>query len=440
MRCPVDLQLLVLRTISLLRSLFAKPSKAFCFGLQIIFPKDRRSLPQIYSSNYAAALPLPFMNRSTFPQIRYTLPVRNRRLLCTSLIFLFTLGVITLPPTSHLHAEDAPKIHVDVKTVTLAATVRDKHGQIISNLTKDDFVLTDDSHPQTINYFAHDTNLPLTLGLLIDTSMSQRSVLSDERTASQHFLDQLLTNEKDKAFLVQFDHEVDLLEDLTPSKDKLHSALDQLGAPQFGSQSNSGDDSSQDTGRHHGGGTTLYDAIYLASNEVLSKQDGRKAVIVLTDGVDRGSKETLNGAIEAAQRANTVIYAIYFKGDEQSGSGNSNSPMHRGGMGGGWPGGGGGWPGGGGGRRGGQTPQQSHVDGKKILEQICDQTGGHMFEAKKEKVDQVYSTIAEELRSQYVLGYTPDKSTSDPGYHKLSLTAKKKDLFVQTRQGYYAGQ
>jgi VWFA-related protein len=329
---------------------------------------------------------------------------------------------------------------VDVKTVTLQATVRSKHGEIVQNLTKDDFSVTDDGHPQVINYFAHDTNLPLTLGLLVDTSMSQRSVLSDERTASQHFLDQMLTNDKDKAFLVQFDQEVDLLEDLTSSKDKLHRALDQVGAPQFGQQSSS-DDSSQGSGRSHGGGTTLYDAIYLASNDVLTKQEGRKAVIVLTDGVDRGSKETLNGAIEADQRANTVVYAIYFKGEEHGGGSSNGYPGQRrqGGMGGGWPGGGGGWPGGGGGR-GGSSPQKSNVDGKKILQQICDQTGGHMFEAKKDKIDQVYTTIAEELRSQYVLGYTPDKSNKDLGYHKLALTTKNKDLYVQTRQGYYAAE
>jgi len=369
------------------------------------------------------------MNVSFFCQIRRVFSVRYA-------VFL------PLASLSLLAAQETTTLHVDVKAVTVAASVRDKHGQVISNLTKDDFVLTDDGHPQAINYFAHDTNLPLNLGLLVDTSMSQRNVLSEERTASQHFLDQMLTNEKDKAALVQFDHEVDLLVDLTASKDKLRSGLDQLGNSQSGPSSDP-DDADQGGGRRRGGGgTTLYDAIYLASNEVFNKQADRKALIVLTDGVDRGSKETLNSAIEAAQRANTVVYAIYFKGSEPGSNSNPGGMGRRGGTGGGWPGGGGGWPGsgGGGGRGGGQPRQESHVDGKKILEQICDQTGGHMFEAKKDKVDQIYSFIAEELRNQYILGYTPDKSNSDAGYHKISLTAKKTDLHVQAREGYYLGQ
>lgn len=371
------------------------------------------------------------MNLSFFCQMRRALSFRYA-------VFL------PLASFSLLIAQETTTLHVDVKAVTVAATVRDKHGQIVSNLTKDDFVLTDDTHPQTINYFAHDANLPLNLGLLVDTSMSQRNVLSEERTASQHFLDQMLTNEKDKAALIQFDREVDLLVDLTPSKDKLRNGLDQLGNSQSGPSFGSSDDPDQNSGRRRGGGgTTLYDAIYLASNEVFNKQADRKALIVLTDGADRGSKETLNEAIESAQRANTIVYAIYFKGEESGSNGNPGGMGRRGGMGGGWPGGGGGWPGsggGGGGRGGGQPRQESHVDGKKILEQICDQTGGHMFEAKKDKVDQVYSFIAEDLRNQYILGYTPDKSNSDTGYHKISLTTKKSDLHVQAREGYYLGQ
>jgi VWFA-related protein len=345
-------------------------------------------------------------------------------------------------------------MHIDVKVVTMAVTVRDKHGAIVPSLTKDDFDLQDDTHPQVIKYFNHDTNLPLTMGLLVDTSMSQRNVLDDERTASDHFLDQMLTTDKDKAFLIQFDREVDLLEDPTSNKDKLRKSIDRLGTPQFNNGSDNGssgsdDGSGQNSGhrRMGGGGTMLYDAIYLASDELMSKEKGRKALIILTDGVDRGSKETLHTAIESAQRADTVVYAIYFKGEEQhDNNGGYPGGGRRGGMGGGWPGGGGGYPGGGGGYpggRGGQAPpSQPHVDGKKVLEQICGETGGHMFEVtKKENTDQIYTTIAEELRSQYILGYTPDKSVADSGgYHRITLTAKKKDLYVQTRQGYYSGQ
>jgi VWFA-related protein len=338
----------------------------------------------------------------------------------------------------------ATTVQVNVKVVTMPVTVRDKHGAIVPNLTKDDFSLSEDGRPQTIKYFSHDTNLALNLGLLVDTSMSQRNVLDDERTASVHFLDQMVTNAKDRAFVVQFDREVDLLEDLTGDKGRLRTAIDQLGAPQFQRTNSSDDGSNQGQGQHHygGGGTTLYDAIYLASNEVMKQQKGRKAIVVLTDGVDRGSRETLNSAIEAAQRADTVVYALYYKGEENhnySGGYPGGGGRHGGWgyPGGGYPGGGGGYPGGG---RGGQRPQsqESHVDGKKILEQICSQTGGRMFEVtKKETADQAYTAIAEEMRSQYMLGYTPDKS-SDAGYHKIVLTANKKDLLVQTREGYYA--
>lgn len=329
----------------------------------------------------------------------------------------------------------------------MAVTVRDKHGAIVPNLTKDDFTLAEDGRPQTIKYFNHDTNLPLTLGLLVDTSMSQHNVVDSERSASQHFLDQMMTDAHDKAFLIQFDREVDLLVDVSADKSKLSAAMSRLGAPQFSNASDS--QGSIDNGhRMGGGGTMLYDAIYLASNEVISKQPDRKALILLTDGVDRGSKETLFSAIEAAQRANTVVYAIYFKGQE-GGNNDQYAGRHRGGMGGGWPGGGGGgypgsgggWPGGGGGGRSSHPTEGSRIDGKKVLEQICGETGGHMFEAnKKESIDQIYSNIGDELRAQYMLGYTPDKQTTDTGFHKITLTANKKDLYVQTRQGYYAGE
>ncbi|AXC11859.1 von Willebrand factor, type A [Acidisarcina polymorpha] len=328
----------------------------------------------------------------------------------------------------------------------MPVTVRDKHNQIVKGLTKEDFTLTDDGHPQTIKYFNLDTNLPLTLGLLVDSSMSQRTVLDQEKTASKTFLGQMLTGDKDKAFVIHFDREVELLQDLTASRDKLSSAIDLIEVSSAHNEDASSDGSSGSGRSMRGGGTQLYDAIYLASDELMKKQPGRKALIILTDGVDRGSKETLNSAIESAQRADTEVYSIYFKGERDSGGGNGGLPgmgRHGGGFpgggggypGGGYPGGGGGYPRGG----GGQRPTESHVDGKKILAQISGETGGRMFEvSKKETVEQIYATIAEELRSQYVLGYTPDKTDSGAGYHKLALTTSKKDVTVQTRAGYYS--
>ncbi|HXN26852.1 MAG TPA: VWA domain-containing protein [Candidatus Acidoferrales bacterium] len=342
-----------------------------------------------------------------------------------------------------LSQQEGPTISVNVKLVTMFATVRDKHGALIRNLTKDDFVLQQDGHPQTITYFAPDSDLPLTLGLLVDTSMSQRRVLDQERDASHAFLDHMLREDKDKAFVIHFDREVELLQDLTSSRQKLEASLDQLGRPQFsqtgGTGSAGGDPDSTSTsggggGRgsrgYGGGGTLLYDAVFLASDELMKKQQGRKALIVLTDGVDHGSKETLRDAIETAERADTLVYSILFADHEGYGNGGGYGGGH---MGGGGMGGGG--MGGGGHRR---YPQESRPDGKKVLQQMSKETGGRFFEVtKKETIDQIYSEIDEELRNQYALGYTPAKTDADVGYHKIQLTTKQKDATVQTREGFY---
>jgi len=330
-------------------------------------------------------------------------------------------------------AQDQTKFSTDVKVVSVLATVRDKKGQIVRNLTKDDFSLEEDTRPQTIRYFSQETDLPLTLGLLVDTSMSQRNVLGQEQSASYRFFDQVLRPDKDKAFVIHFDHDVELLKDLTSSKKDLDHALAQLETPQLERRDQSGGGNSgggypggggRGGGRRSGGGgTLLYDSVLLGSNEILKKQQGRKAIILLTDGVDRGSKTPLPGAIEAAQRADTVVYSILFTDKEGYGGGFGGPGMGRhGGY-------------GGGGRR---YPQQQRPDGKKILEQISKETGGGFFEvSKKQTIEQIYEHIQEELRNQYSLGYTPDKA--DAGYHKITVSVKDKALLVQARDGYYGG-
>ena len=334
--------------------------------------------------------------------------------------------------------EGQPTIAVEVKTVSVLATVRDKHGKIISNLTKDDFQLDEDGRPQTINYFAHESDLPLRLGLLVDTSLSQRRVLDQERSASYSFLDKLLRQDKDLAFVIHFDREVELLQDFTPSRPQLQAALQKLSTPQFDSaeaamaaEGGNGGGGGGGRGRgSHGGGTLLYDAIFLGSDELMSKQQGRKALIVLSDGVDHGSRETMAEAIATAQRSDTIIYSILFADEEDNYSrpGGFGMGGHGGGM--------------GGGRGGGRyPPQEQRPDGKKILEQISKETGGRMFKVtKKETVDAIYAEIEEDLRNQYSLAYTPDKGNT-VGYHKIHLVVgKQKDLVVQARDGYYFGQ
>ena len=329
-------------------------------------------------------------------------------------------------------SQQTPTFSSDVKVVNVLATVRDKHGQIVNNLSKGDFKLEEDGRPQTIRYFAKETDLPLTLGLLVDTSMSQRRVLEQERVASYAFLEHLMREDKDKAFVVHFDWEIELLQDLTSSRQKLNAALEKLDTPEY--QPTRGGGMPGGGGHHHGGGTTLYDAVFLASDELMQKQQGRKALIILSDGVDTGSKVTLTRSIEAAQRANTLVYSILFSDNEAYGNARGYGG-HMGGMGGGMGRHGGmGYPGGPG------YPRETHPDGKKVLEQISRETGGRFFEvSKKQSIDQIYASIEEELRNQYSLGYTPDKSDAAPGYHKIHVTTTQKDLVVQARDGYYSG-
>jgi VWFA-related protein len=345
-------------------------------------------------------------------------------------------------------AQAEQKIAVEVKVVNVLASVRDKKGKAIGDLSKDDFVLTEDGAPRAITYFARESDLPLRLGLMVDTSLSQRRVLGEEREASYGFLDHLIRVDKDLAFVIHFDRDVELLQEFTASRPKLQAALGLLQTPEGGmggrrGGGGNGGGSSGGAGgpggwggggsgggqRGRGGaGTLLYDGVYLAANELMEKEKGRKALIILSDGVDHGSRETLATAIEVAQKADTIVYSILFKDDEGYGGGGRGG---FGGMGGGPMGGG---------RRGGGGRMPERVDGKKILEQISRETGGRLFEvSKKEPIDKIYAQIEEELRNQYSLGYSVAKDAT-PGFHKLSVTAKKKDLIVQARDGYYLSQ
>jgi VWFA-related protein len=345
--------------------------------------------------------------------------------------------VVDQPPSSQ-PPPAASTVSRDVTVVNVLANVHNKHGEVIRNLTKDNFELAEDGRPQTIKYFSQETDLPLTLGLLVDTSLSQRRVLSQECSASATFLDQVLRVDKDLAFVIHFDYQVELQQDVTSSRQKLQAALNTLQEPEF-HQSNSDDpqDSQQGggggagAGSHrrggYGAGTLLYDSVYLASNEVMAHQQNRKAILVLSDGVDHGSKETLASAIEAAQRANTAVYSVLFSSEEQNGNAGGWGRPGMGGM-------------GGMGRRGGggRYPQEARPDGKKILQQLSKQTGGQLFEvSKKEPIDQIYNSIQESLRNQYSLGYTP-APPSAPGYHKITLATRQKGAIVQARDGYYS--
>jgi len=360
-----------------------------------------------------------------------------RWVMAVMLLVATSAGIVCLRAEERA-ADQPPVFSSNVKVVNVPAIVRDKHGKVVDKLTKEDFVLEEDGRLQNIKYFARDTDLPLTLGLLVDTSLSQVNVLSEERRASYTFLDRMLREDKDNAFIINFDFDVTLLQDLTSSRYKLRSALDDVKAPENerprwggGGGRNGGGGGGQDPSqgrRRRGGGTLLYDSVFLASDDVMKKQEGRKALILLTDGDDRGSRETLEQAVEVAQRADTIVYSILFA--------DPNGPGH---FSGGWGGPLGGGRHGGLGRGGSPFPMPQGNDGKKVLEKISNETGGRMFVvSKKEPIEKIYAQIEEELRSQYRLGYTPERRSDAPaGYHKLHVATKEKDLKVQARAGYY---
>jgi VWFA-related protein len=317
-------------------------------------------------------------------------------------------------------------LKVHAREVLLPVTVRDKHGALVTGLKASDFTLTEDNRPQTIKSFTPESNLPYRLGLLVDTSRGVFAAMDSERKAAGKFVDLMLPaspregTEVDQAFLIHFDNEVELLEDFTKARDKLRRELDEMG-PTRGEDASQrsqagGDDSRGNARGMHGAGTQLYDAIYLACDELMKPRDGRKALVVFSNGLDRGSMETLNDAVDAADRANVAVYTIYFKGEQERGMDNG-LPGER--------------------RRGGS--ERSLVDSRKIMEQIATRTGARYFDArKKDNLDNIYNQIAEELRGQYLLTYTPDLVDNDGGYHKIALKADKDNLEVVTREGYYA--
>ncbi|HTX38740.1 MAG TPA: VWA domain-containing protein [Bryobacteraceae bacterium] len=289
-------------------------------------------------------------------------------------------------------AQDQPVFSTDVKVVNVLATVRSKTGALVGTLNQDDFALSEDKRPQTIRYFSRETDLPLTLGLMVDTSGSQRRVLDAERGASLRFLDQVVRPNKDKVFIMQFDSAVQMRQSLTNLVGKLDDALAYVDSETMSQLRMQG-----------GGGTLLYDAVAQASNTVMKKLTGRKALIVLSDGVDYGSYGTLKDAVEAALKADTLIYSILY-----------SDPGAYGLFGGGG-------------------------EGKGVLEDMSNETGGSFFEVTKKKpVDQTFEILEQELRTQYNLGYVSDKPVTISEFRTIQLTAKQKGLVVQARREYWA--
>jgi VWFA-related protein len=327
-----------------------------------------------------------------------TKPASRRELLASlgSLLCAASLPRASAAPVDQdqTAADAGATFSTGVKVVNVLVSVRTKKGEIIKDLTKDDFTILENGRPQTIRYFSRETNLPLTVGLMVDTSMSQAKVLESERTASYRFIDQVLREDKDKVFVMQFDLAVMLRQNLTNSRKKLEEILPYVDTP-----------TRKDLSLQTGGGTLLYDAIVEASEKVLKTQSNRKAMIVLSDGVDTGSTASLNDAVEAAQRADALVYSILFS-DESYGY----VPF---------------------GLRG--------PDGKGVLMRLSKDSGASFYEvSKKQGIDQIYAAIEEELRGQYSLGFVSDRPNEISEFRTLKVTTKRKDLLVQARERYWA--
>ena len=303
-----------------------------------------------------------------------------------------------------LFAQDEPTIKVDVNLVNILCSVHNKQNGLVGNLEKKDFQIFEDGKEQEIKYFTRETDLPLTIGLLVDTSESQRRLLDIEKRAAFQFFSKVL-RQKDLAFLIQFGAEAELLQDDTNSARLLQDGLNQLHM-------------SVPVGGLHPGpvptqqnmaGTILFDAVLLAANEKLKTEVGRKTMVLITDGVDTGSKTPIARAIEAAQKADSIIYSIDYE-DPAAYGGGGFGVIHIG---------------------GGQ--------GEGDLRRLSTETGGRVFKVdRKNSLDDIFRDLQEEMRSQYSIGYVPTNPAKDGTFRKIEIRVGEKDYKVQARKGYYA--
>jgi VWFA-related protein len=289
---------------------------------------------------------------------------------------------------------DVETIRRNVNLVNLYFSVRDKNG-FITNLHKEDCDIYEDKLPQTIKNFTQEKNLPLTIGILLDTSGSQENVLSIEKDSGATFLKDVLTP-KDEAFLISFDINVDLLADYTNSPAELKRAINKATI-------NTGAGTGSVTGNGEPRGTLLYDAVYLAAHDKMRQEAGRKVLVLLTDGGDQGSQETLKTATEAAQKANVLIYVILIAD------------------------------------RGFYSGQGVSFGGDRDMQKMTEDTGGRVINVGNNgrKLEDAFNQIQDELRTQYLASYTSTNDKADGTYRKLDMTCQK-GMKVQTRKGYYA--
>jgi len=316
-----------------------------------------------------------------------------------SAVFMLVLLLFQSVPSAaaqNVPQSSGPTLKVTTEVVNVYAVVRTNHGQLVPDLNKNDFEIKEDNVPQKITYFTRETDTPLTMAIMVDTSPSQERVLSTEQREADAFLREVL-RPKDLTCVIHFDLDVELLQDFTNEQRLLDRAINEtvingggqgVMPPTFPT--------------HNIGGTHLYDAVWLAANQLMSHEVGRKVLILLTDGQDQGSRETLNQALEAAQKNDIIIYAVDIVDRAFYGFGNIG------------------------------------FSGDSVLHKLCEQTGGRVLTVKKiQKTSEAFQEIARELRTQYLLGYTPSNSRKDSGFRKITVRVTHGHYKVQARSGYY---
>jgi VWFA-related protein len=287
--------------------------------------------------------------------------------------------------------QSSQTLQTQTTVVNVFATVRDKKGGIVTDLTKDDFKILEDGVEQKVSYFTKEVDMPISLAMLMDTSGSMYYIMNAEQEAASSFVDEVM-HKKDEALVMTFDTDVNLLADFTEDTGVLRRAIRRARVSASGPMITPG------TIPQSGGGTNLFDAVYLACHDELANEAGRKAIVLMTDAEDNGSKMSLYDAAEAAQRADTVLHFLLIT-----------------------------------------DPRATEGYGAGIASKLAQETGGRVINVRNDKsLDKAFDVISEELRSQYVLGYYPANTTHDGTFRKIKVEVSRPDMKILARKGYYA--
>lgn len=310
-----------------------------------------------------------------------------------TLVLILLFSIVAAAATMRVRRQDQDTLKVEVALVNVQVTVTDRHGRSVPGLKKEDFLIEEDGRRQEIRNFARENELPLTLAMLIDTSPSVSPVFNEEKQTAESFLQSIL-RQKDLALVMGFSREVTLVQDYTDSPRELIRAID---------------------GLETAGGTSIYDAVYLACKEKLAEEAGRKAIILISDGEDTTSKVRFQESLVAAHRSDAVVYGIF----NAASRGFSTGPYGR--------------------RPGGVVFGGGGDIG--TLKKYSEETGGTTFSISRENSFQkIFDQIAEELRSQYSLGYVSTNTAKDGKFRQIKVVARGSGLTVKARKGYYAAK